>query len=89
MYPDFLLDLTWFSPEAQWEAPIPIYGDQDEGILGLLSHISICGVEHVYLKLQVTNGKMKEVASYHKLQTLEKIDLLKTLNPSHQMYAKP
>ena len=82
MYPDFPLDLTGFSPEAQC-------GDQDEGISGFLSHISIFGVEHVYLKLQVTKVKMKEVASNHNLQTLEKIDLSKALNPSHQMYAKP
>ena len=37
--------------------------------------------EQVYLRLQVTNLKNKEVTVNPKLQTLEKIGFSKTLNP--------
>ena len=53
-------------------------------------------VEQVYLKLQVTNLKNKEVTVNPKPQTLEKIGFSKTLypipytlNPKHQILPKP
>ena len=59
VYPDFPLDLTRFFGDAL----IPIFGDQDAGILGFHSHIIIVNfnAERVSLKLQVTNVRMKEV----------------------------
>ena len=58
-----------------------------QNVLNFQDHVSnliiICSVifdaEQVYLKLQATNFKIKEVTTNPKLQTLKKIDLLKTL----------
>ena len=61
IWPDFFRERTY-----------SIFGDQDAGVFGFRSHISpvIFNAGHVYLKIQVTNFKIKEVTTNPKLPTL-------------------
>ena len=52
-----------------------IFDDLGQGTSGFLSHThistAVLDAEHVYLKLQVTIFKIKEITTNPKLQTLE------------------
>ena len=81
MYPDFLLN----NGSIQQFFLSPIFYNQSYVISGFLSHISIvrfdAPAEKVYLKLQVTIFKIKEVRTNPQIQTLKKTIFQKSLNP--------
>ena len=72
-----------FDQIIPWEEVYPVFGDQDAGISGFLSHISIVilEAEQVYLKLQVTNFKIKKAITNPKPPSLKTVDISKTVNP--------
>ena len=71
--PDFLLELTGFFPRKHL-IHFLVHTAQDEGFLNFVLHncILVFDAEPVYLELQVTNLKNKEVTVNPKPETLEK-----------------
>ena len=83
--PDFPLYLTGFFP-GKHLIHFLVLKIKDYGNFVLHSCILVFDAEQVYLKLQVTNVKYKEVSAHPKPQTLEKIGFSKTLYPKPKFW---